>query len=254
MPHAASPMATEHATRRGSTDSSLGPPGSLGLPALHAGYALRVSSTAQTVDLWEGEAAVEEEVFLRVLRETAEALAAARLPHVFMGGLASAALGRPRWTHDIDVFVRPQDNRRALDVLESVGFTTQETDAAWLYKALKDDVLVDIIFRSAGGIYFDDETIARVRRRAFHGVSLPVIGPEDLIVIKALVFKERAPRHWYDALALLQRTDLDWGYLVKRALAYDFRRVLSLLIYARSEDRAIPADAIQELFDAGGGT
>jgi len=73
---------------------------------------------------------------------------------------------------------------------------------------------------------------------------------EDLIVIKALVFKERAPRHWYDALALLQRTDLDWGYLIKRALAYDFGRVLSLLIYARSEDRAVPAEAIRRLFDA----
>src|SRR5687768_5078347 len=123
-----------------------------------------MSTTAQTVDLWEGEAAVEEEVFLRVLRETAEALAGARLPHVFMGGLASAALGRPRWTHDIDVFVRPEDNRRALDVLESVGFTTQETDAAWLYKALKDDVLVDVIFRSAGSVVLDKEMVTRARR------------------------------------------------------------------------------------------
>jgi predicted nucleotidyltransferase len=215
---------------------------------------LKVSSTAQKVDLWEGEAAVEEEVFLRVLRETAEALAAARLPHVFMGGLASAALGRPRWTHDIDVFVRPQDNRRVLEVLEGAGFTTQETDAAWLFKALKDDVLVDIIFRSAGSVVLDKEMVTRARRATVAGAEVLVISAEDLIVIKALVFKERAPRHWYDALALLQRTDLDWGYLIKRALAYDFRRVLSLLVYARSEDRAVPAETIQKLFDAGSET
>ena len=209
-----------------------------------------MSSTVQAVDLWEGEAVVEEEVFLRVLRESAEALASAGLPHVFMGGLASAALGRPRWTHDIDVFVRPVDNRRALDVLEAAGFTTQETDPEWLYKALKDQVLVDVIFRSSGSVVLDDEMVSRARRTTVAGAEVPVIPAEDLIVIKALVFKERAPRHWYDALALLQRTDLDWDYLIRRALSYDYRRVLSLLIYARSEDRAVPADAIQQLFDA----
>ena len=211
-----------------------------------------MSSTAPSIDLWEGEAPVEEEVFLRVLRETAKALSGARVPHVFMGGLASAALGRPRWTHDIDVFVRPEDNRRVLDVLDSAGFATQETDPEWLYKALKDEVLVDVIFRSSGSVVLDKEMVTRARRATVAGMEVPVIPAEDLIVIKALVFKERAPRHWYDALALLQRTDLDWGYLIKRALGYDSRRVLSLLIYARSEDRAVPAEAIQRLFDAGG--
>jgi predicted nucleotidyltransferase len=207
-------------------------------------------STAQELDLWQGEAEVEEEVFLRILRQTAETLAAARLPHVFMGGLASAALGRPRWTHDIDIFVRAEDNRRALDVLESAGFTTQETNPDWLYKALKDDVLVDVIFRSAGRVFLDDEMVSRARTSEVAGARVPVISAEDLIVIKALVFKERAPRHWYDALALLQRTDLDWDYVIGRALMYEPSRVLSLLVYARSEDRAVPAQAIERLFDA----
>jgi predicted nucleotidyltransferase len=207
-------------------------------------------STAEAEDLWQGEAEVEEKVFLQVLRETAETLAAARLPHVFMGGLASAALGRPRWTHDIDIFVKAGDNRRTLDVLESAGFITQETNPDWLYKALRDDVLVDVIFRSAGRVVLDDEMVSRARSSEVAGARVPVISAEDLIVIKALVFKERAPRHWYDALALLQRTDLDWDYLLRRALMYDASRVLSLLVYARSEDRAVPAEAIERLFDA----
>jgi predicted nucleotidyltransferase len=209
-----------------------------------------MSTTAQALDVWEGEAEVEDEVFLDVMRRTARALADARLPHVFMGGLASAALGRPRWTHDIDVFVRPEDNRRALDVLERHGFTTQETDHAWLYKALADDVLVDVIFRSAGSVVLDDEMVSRARVSEVAGSRVPVISAEDLIVIKALVFKERAPRHWYDALALLQRTDLDWDYLVRRASLYESSKILSLLVYARSEDRAVPAEAIDKLFDA----
>lgn len=206
-------------------------------------------STTEALDLWEGEARVEEHVFLDVLREAARALAEAGVPHVFMGGLASAAMGRPRWTHDIDVFVKPEDNRRVLDILGAAGFATQETDPAWLYKALKSEVLVDVIFRSAGRVALDDEMVERARISEVAGILVPVISAEDLIVIKALVFKERAPRHWYDALALLQRTDLDWDYLVRRALRYDSGRVLSLLVYARSEDRAVPAEALDRLFD-----
>jgi hypothetical protein len=167
-----------------------------------------------------------------------------------MGGLASAALGRPRWTHDIDVFVKPEDNRSALDVLEKAGFATRETDPAWLFKALKNDVLVDVIFRSAGRVELDDLMVSRARTSEVAGTRVPVISAEDLIVIKALVFKERAPRHWYDALALLQRPDLDWDYLVTRSLEYDSSRLLSLLLYARSEDRAIPAEGIDRLFKA----
>ena len=208
-----------------------------------------MAEPAGDVDLWEGEADVDEEVFLDVLRQTAEALRDGDLPHVFMGGLASAALGRPRWTHDIDVFVRPEDARRALEILGGAGFETQETDPEWLFKALKERVLVDVVFLSDGKVSLDDAMVERARPVEVAGTTLPVIAPEDLIVIKALVFKERGPRHWYDALALLRREDLDWDYLHDRAVQYDGGRVLSLLVYARSLDMAIPAAAIGRLFE-----
>jgi predicted nucleotidyltransferase len=198
-------------------------------------------------DLWEGTAEVEEAAFLRVLRETAEVLRQAGLPHVFMGGLASAALGRPRWTHDIDLFVSPEDARRTLAILEATGFRTQETDPGWLFKALKNDVLVDVIFLSDGRVVLDQEMARRARWADVEGIPLPVISAEDLIVIKALVHKERSPRHWFDALALLRREDLDWDYLLDRARRYNPLRVLSLLYYARSSDQVVPADAIRRL-------
>jgi predicted nucleotidyltransferase len=202
---------------------------------------------APEADLWEGIAEVEEAAFLRVLRETAEVLRSAGLAHVFMGGLASAALGRPRWTHDIDVFVKPEDARRALAILEAAGFRTQETDPEWLFKALKDDVLVDVIFLSDGRVVLDQEMARRARWADVEGIPLPVISAEDLIVIKALVHKERSPRHWFDALALLRREDLDWDYLLDRARLYNPLRVLSLLYYARSSDQVVPAEAIRRL-------
>jgi predicted nucleotidyltransferase len=200
--------------------------------------------------LWEGQVEVEEAVFQRVLRETADVLRRSGIPHLFMGGVASAALGRPRWTHDIDVFVGPEDARRTLRVLASEGYETQETDPQWLYKGLKENVLVDVIFLSDGQVVLDREMAARARPAEVEGIRLPVIGPEDLIVIKALVHKERSPRHWFDALALLRRDDLDWEYLLDRARRYNPLRVLSLLYYARSSDQVVPGDAIRRLREA----
>lgn len=201
-------------------------------------------------DPWEGTVEVDDEVFLGVLRETAAVLRQSGRPYLFMGGLASAALGRPRWTHDIDVFVTPEGARTVLEAFAEAGFRTQETDPGWLYKALKDDVLVDIIFLSDGRVALDEEMVRRARTETVEGARLPVIAAEDLIVIKALVHKERSPRHWFDALALLRREDLDWTYLLSRARQYDPMRVLSLLYFARSNDQVVPAEAIKALREA----
>ena len=208
--------------------------------------------TASSYDLWQGTVEVDDAVFFRVLRETVDVLRRSGIPHVFMGGLASAALGRPRWTHDIDVFVKKDDAGRTLAILEEEGFAIQETDPQWLFKALKDDVLVDVIFRSSGKIFLDDEMVTRAQHADIDGLRVPVISPEDLVVIKALVHKERAPRHWFDALALLRRDDLDWKYLVRRAIQHDPTRILSLLIYARSADQAVPPEPVAELSRATG--
>jgi predicted nucleotidyltransferase len=199
--------------------------------------------------LWEGTAEVDQEVFGRVLEQTASALRDSGVTHLFMGGLVSAALGRERWTHDIDVFVKPEDAREALSILQRAGFETQETDPSWLFKAVKDHVLVDLVFLSDGRIVVDDEMLRRARQVKIQGHSVPAIPVEDLIVVKALVHKERSPWHWFDALALLRRDDLDWDYLVRRGTQYGPHRILSLLFYALSRGQDVPMSALRELLD-----
>jgi predicted nucleotidyltransferase len=199
--------------------------------------------------LWEGTAEVDQEVFRRVFDQTASALRASGVTHLFMGGLVSAALGRERWTHDIDVFVKPEDAREALEALRQAGFETQETDPSWLFTAVKEHVLVDLIFLSDGRIVVDDEMVHRARQVEVQGRTVPAIPVEDLIVVKALVHKERSPWHWFDALALLRRDDLDWDYLVRRGVQYGPHRILSLLFYARSRGRDVPMSAVRELLD-----
>lgn len=200
--------------------------------------------------LWEGQVEVDDATFFAVLEETVAVLGRSGLPHLFMGGLASAALGRPRWTHDIDVFVRPQDALPALGALAAAGFRTQETNPEWLFKALKDRVLVDVIFVSAGGVLLDQEMADRAQHAEVEGCRVHVIAAEDLVVIKALVHKEHSPRHWFDALALLRRDNLDWAYLVRRARQHGPLRVLSLLYYARSNDQVVPDHAIADVLEA----
>ena len=71
-----------------------------------------------------------------------------------------------------------------------------------------------------------------------------------MLVIKAVVNDEHIPRHWYDALGLISFCPLDWDYLVRRAKQFGARRVLSLLLYAQSNDLVVPAGPIRELFHA----
>ncbi|MFN2614383.1 MAG: nucleotidyl transferase AbiEii/AbiGii toxin family protein [Actinomycetota bacterium] len=192
---------------------------------------------------------VDERVFLAVLDDTVTTLEEAGIPFGLLGGVASATLGRPRFTRDVDVFVRPEEARRALVALAANGFATEETDAHWIFKAFKHGVLVDIVFRAKWEIYLDDEMIERSVRTTFHGHVVRTIPREDLCVIKAIIYDEATPRHWFDALSLIAAGDLDWEYLTRRAIASGGRRVLSLLLYATSIDLVVPDAVIRDLFE-----
>lgn len=188
-----------------------------------------------------------ETELLEALDRTLTTLTEAGVDGVLIGGIAVAALGRPRWTHDIDLLVRPEDALRALDALALAGMDTEQTDHAWLFKAFDHGVMIDLIFRSHGDLYLDDEMLARARRTTFKGIDVPVVAPEDLLVFKALVHNEDNPRHWHDALALIARCELDWEYVRRRA-RHGRRRVLSLLLYAQSNDLPVPRTVIDGMW------
>ncbi len=193
---------------------------------------------------------VDEATFLDVLSEAISALEGKDISYVLMGGLSSATFGRPRGTNDIDVFVRPESARLALEALGAAGFTTEEIDPLWLFKGFKDDILVDVIFRSTGDIYLDEEMLGHARVADVRGCAARVIAPEDLLIIKALTADEHMPHHWHDALGVITGSELDWDYLVSRARRYGARRVLSLLLYAQSNDLGVPVKPVRALFDS----
>lgn len=190
----------------------------------------------------------DEPPFFEVLADTVSALHGAEVPYALIGGIASTGYGRPRWTHDIDVLVRPEDADRALTALAAAGFVTERTDARWIFKGFKEKVMVDVIFRSTGGIYLDAEMLQRAVVREYQGRQMRFVSPEDLLIMKAVVHDENGPRHWHDALGLIAGVHIDWDYLLKRAHRAP-RRVLSLLIYAHSLDLLVPNRVIRGLFE-----
>ena len=194
------------------------------------------------------EEAPAEAPFNKVLKEAVKTVEHAGYRFLVLGGLASSLVGRPRWTHDIDFLVRPEDAAGVLNALRDSGFETEETDPVWLYKAFKQEIMVDVIFMVTGGIYLDQEMEQRSVLRDYDGISVRIPSPEDQVVIKAIVHREETSRHWFDALAILGRAELEWEYLLHRA-RLGARRVLALLVYAQSSDILIPTWVIRRLYE-----
>jgi predicted nucleotidyltransferase len=193
----------------------------------------------------------EQDRFLEVLDLAIEAVRRADVPFVVIGSIASAALGRPRWSSrgaDIDLFVRADDVERSLEALSSAGFATEQGEPHWVLRAARSGVAVDLIYRAAGDLYLDEEMLSRAEEAEFLGRKLPLVSREDLLVMKALAFGEQTPSYWHEALGIIARGELDWDYVLYRA-RHGTRRILSLLLYAQSNDLPVPPRAVHELFD-----
>lgn len=193
---------------------------------------------------------VPPEQFLGVLDEAVAAIERNDVPYVFIGSIPTVVHGKPRWAEgeeDIDFFVKREDARRALEGLAASGFATQETYPQWLYKGKKDGVVVDCIFRSSGDVYLDDEMLERAVIADFKGRKVRLAPPEDMALMKALAHSRDTPTYWHDAVGILSQSDIDWDYLVRRALKHGARRMLSLLVYAESNDLVVPDGVIEKL-------
>jgi predicted nucleotidyltransferase len=190
----------------------------------------------------------DADTFLDVLDRSMEVLAALGVPYLVIGEIGSSVYGRDRGTRDVDLLVRPETAPRVLESFAAAGFDTEVVFDHWLFKAHRDDVDVDIIFRTHRDILLDDELLDRAATASFRGRQVPVASPEDLLIMKVVATGEDTARYWYDALGILARTPLDWDYLCHRAMQHGARRVLSLLLFATSIDLVVPPWPIERLF------
>lgn len=191
---------------------------------------------------------------LAIGHEAVRVLGEARVPHVVGGGVALWAYGRRRNTKDIDLFLSAGRQIEALDALARRDFHTRETDAAWLYKAQKADVTIDLIIYTTGDIRVDDETYEHARSLEIDGYGFTLMGPEDVLIRKILSTSEIRFHDWYDGLSIVARRDseFDWGYFLRRARSYPSPRILAFALYAMGDEGhdVIPAHVLDALLDA----
>jgi hypothetical protein len=160
--------------------------------------------------------------------------------------------GISRSTKDIDIFVRPRDVQRVLDVLVRAGFKTEIAFTHWLAKAHHGDRFIDIVYSSVNGTAeVDDEWFAHAVDEDVLGTTVKLCPPEEMIWSKALIM-ERERYDGADVAHMLRHCSglLNWDRLVRR-FGTHWRVLLAHLVlfgFIYPGERAlIPSAVMREL-------
>jgi hypothetical protein len=160
--------------------------------------------------------------------------------------------GISRSTKDFDIFVRPRDVQRVLDVLGRAGFRTEIAFTHWLAKAHHADKFIDVIFNSGNGVAeVDDEWFAHAVSEEVLGVPVKLSPVEEMIWSKSMIM-ERERYDGGDVAHLLRHCSglLNWDRLVRRFGSH-WRILLAHLVlfgFIYPGERALtPAGVIREL-------
>lgn len=157
--------------------------------------------------------ALQDDAFSRLvetMKRSAAVLRDAGVPFLLGGGLAAWARGGPPSEHDVDLLLRERDLDRAQHALDRAGFRLERPPEGWLVKAWDGDVLVDLIFRPAGGA-IDDGHFERAERLEVAAQSLDVAAVEDVLAAKLLALTEQEPDYGpVLGIARALREQIDW--------------------------------------------
>jgi hypothetical protein len=129
---------------------------------------------------------------IETMKKAASALSRAEVEFLLGGGLAAWARGGPPTDHDVDLMLRQADVERAADALRDAGMQIEHPPEGWLVKAWDGDVLVDLIFRPAGGPV-DDGYFERASREEVSAMPILVASLDDVLATKLLAMSEQEP-------------------------------------------------------------
>ena len=152
-------------------------------------------------------------------RTALEMLNLSGVPYMVGGSFAfQYYAGISRSTKDFDIFTRPRDVRRVLDVLTRAGFKTEVAFTHWLAKAHHGDKFIDVIFNSGNGVAeVDDEWFAHAVDELVLGVPVKLSPAEEMIWSKGLIM-ERERYDGADVAHVFRHCSglLNWDRLVRR--------------------------------------
>jgi hypothetical protein len=164
------------------------------------------------------------------MKHAAAALRDAEIEFMLGGGLAAWARGGPPTDHDVDFYVREEHADRGLEALIAAGMRPEHPPEEWLYKAYDGSVLVDLVFRPAGGP-ITDEHFERATWLEVGAQSLLVASIDDVLVTKLLALSEQDPD--FQAVLVLARAlreQIDWNFVRTRSSSSPFGQAFFTLI------------------------
>jgi hypothetical protein len=162
--------------------------------------------------------------------------------------------GISRTTKDFDIFVRPRDAQRMLDVLQRAGFHTEMAFSHWLAKAHHGEKFIDVIFSSGNGIAeVDDEWVAHAVDEEVLGVPVKLCPPEEMIWSKALIM-ERERFDGADVAHMFRHCSglLNWERLLRRFGSHWrvlFAHIILFGFIYPGERALIPSSVVKDLIN-----
>jgi hypothetical protein len=173
---------------------------------------------------WEHRVPAEE---WAVYRDVIQRARARGIRFAFGGAFATAVYtGELRNTKDFDFYLLPRDRGPMMRVLAEAGlsdyFERASYDRSWIFRANRDDIIVDAIWAMANQrAEVDLDWLTRGPEVTIQGETLRAIPIEELIWSKLYVL-QRERCDWGDVFNLLDARiqEIDWTQLLRR-LAQD---------------------------------
>jgi hypothetical protein len=162
---------------------------------------------------------VQDERAVDFYRDALQTLAGHDVPFLIGGAYAFHRYAQiPRYTKDLDIFVKPRDIDRVIDVMRARGYDANLTFPHWLGKVSSGGAFIDVIFNSGNGIVpVDDEWFEHAQQAEVLGLTTLLAPAEEMIWSKSFVI-ERERTDVADVAHLLRHCAgwLDWPRLVRR--------------------------------------
>jgi hypothetical protein len=149
------------------------------------------------------------------LGEVARQLNSAGITWAVFAGAAATAYGSIRPLTDIDILVPAAQGDRLADLFPKAQVTRKDDETVQGIQFASFDILAGLNVMD-----LDDRMAARLTRHEIAGVMVPVIPPEDNILLKAMWGRgpEVGKHDWEDVREMMVHLPtLDWEYLRWRA-------------------------------------
>lgn len=172
----------------------------------------------------------------KVFREALTAFNEGGMAYVVGGAFAMHHYsGFWRYTNDLDLYLDRRSIATAVEILSSIGFRDFGEQAAgdreWIYHAMKDGTLMDLIWQSPNRVTsFDGSFHERGSPGTFLDIPVRFMPAEDLVLAKVYTLNHQRS-DWPDVFQVIRGVGgrLDWRYVMDK-IGDNWPVMLSLIV------------------------